>query len=70
MNEPRRNRVLEIRKKKNISQIQLAVRAIVSVTTIARVEKYHFQPALETERKIARALGVAIKEAFPFETLA
>ena len=67
MNEPRNNKVMDIRRKKGLSQIQLAVRSLVSITTIARIEKYHFQPKLTTEIKIARALGCSVREAFPFE---
>lgn len=60
-----KNNVKKIREEKNMTQIQLCVKALLCPATINRIETYHFQPRLATEKKIARALGVSVWEAFP-----
>jgi len=53
------NKVRETRKRKLLTQEQLADKAGVGVNTIIRIERNQVEPHGRTIRKIAAALGVA-----------
>ena len=57
-------RVQELRKKRNLSQEQLADMAGVHRTYIGMVERAEKNITLRNIKKIAKALGVNIKELF------
>lgn len=53
-------RILAERKKRKLTQIDLAKKAGVATSTIQRYEQQERDPNVETLRKIARALGVPL----------
>lgn len=57
-------RVAELRRKKGMTQEQLAAKIDAHVTTIAFIEGGTKFVRLSTLRKLAQALGVEIKELF------
>ena len=57
-------RVQELRKKRNLSQEQLADMAGVHRTYIGMVERAEKNSTLRNIKKIAKALGVNIKDLF------
>jgi transcriptional regulator with XRE-family HTH domain len=61
--------VAKLRKKKKLSQEDLAYVAKVSQATISRIEKNEQVGNLQTLGKIAQALGVALSEIVPPEAL-
>lgn len=60
------SQVRKIRKQKNISQHQLALKAGLDLTSINEIENGSRSPMLKTIWKIANALGVSLKELFSF----
>jgi putative transcriptional regulator len=58
-----------LRKEKSLSQADLAKAAGISQTTVSRIEKSEHQPDLRLWAKIARVLGVDIREIAPDELL-
>jgi transcriptional regulator with XRE-family HTH domain len=59
-------RIQKIRQQKGLTQEQLAEKIRVSTTFVGYVETGHRVPNLKMVYKIARALGVKVKEIFPF----
>lgn len=59
-------KIQRIRKKKELTQEQLAEKVNVSTTFIGYVETGYRIPNLKMIYKIARALGVKVKDIFPF----
>ena len=59
------NRIKEIRKQKDISQLELSVRANLSLSFLASLEKGKKQPSVLTLLRIASALNVSPKIFFP-----
>lgn len=59
-------KIQKIRKSKGITQEQLAEKVGVSTTWIGYVETAYRIPNLKMIYKIARALGVKVKDIFPF----
>ena len=59
-------KIQKIRKSEGITQEQLAERLRVSTTFIGYVETGYRRPNLKMIYKIARALGVKVKDVFPF----
>lgn len=57
-------RIKELRRKKDITQEQLAEKAGISVDFISLVERGRNAPSLESLEKIAKALGAEVKELF------
>ncbi len=57
------NEIREIRKKYNLTQVELAKKLEVSQPRIARMEKQK-TVTLDMLRKIAKALGVSVKDFF------
>ncbi len=58
--------VQKIRKAKRITQEQLAEKVGVSTTWIGYIETGRNKPSLKLLYKIARALGVKVKDLIPF----
>ena len=58
-------KIKEIRTQKSISQLELSVRANMSQSFLASVEKGKKQPSVLTLLRIASALGVSPKIFFP-----
>ena len=56
------DKVRGTRKRKLLTQEQLATKAEVGVNTIIRIERNHVEPQGRTIRKLAAALGVAPSE--------
>ena len=59
-------KIQKVRKSKGITQEQLAEKLRVSTTFIGYVETGYRRPNLKMIYKIARALGVKVKDVFPF----
>lgn len=53
-----RKKIKQVRIKKQISQLDLALRADIDKTTIWRIETGQVSPTLDTIEKIAEALGM------------
>lgn len=60
-------RLKEIRFEKGVSQEELAYRAEITLSQIARIETVKINPTVSTIFKIARALDVSPSEIFRFE---
>ena len=58
--------VQKIRKSKRITQEQLAEKVGVSTTWIGYIETGRYKPSLKLLYKIARVLGVKVKDLIPF----
>ena len=52
------DKLREVRKRKMLTQEQLAERSGVGVTTIVRIERNQVEPQGRTIRRLAEALGV------------
>ena len=59
------NKIREIRKQKDISQLELSVRSNLSLSFLASLEKGKKQPSVLTLIRIASALNVSPKVFFP-----
>lgn len=59
-----KNRVYELRKKKNMTLKQLSEKAGIGMTTINDFEKDRTSPTLETITRLADALDVSVDELF------
>lgn len=59
-------RIQKIRKEKELTQEGLAEKIGVSTTWIGYIETGYRRPNLKMIYKIARALGVNVKDIFPF----
>ena len=60
-------RLKEVRKIKNLSQEELALRAELSLSQIARIETARINPTLSTIFRIARTLDIELPELFNFK---
>lgn len=60
------DQVKKLRKQGKLSQLELANKANLDLTTINEIEKGNRDPMLRTIWRIANALGVKIKDIFPF----
>lgn len=56
------NKLREVRFQKNLTQIELQNRSGVHRTFISFFENEHLQPSAEQKRKLAKALGVRIRD--------
>lgn len=59
-------RVKKLREKKKMSQLSLAQKAKLDLTTINEIESGNRDPMLRTIWKIANGLGLKISELFDF----
>ena len=62
-----RNRLREIRLKKNLNQQQLAELAGASQQTISDIETERRMPSIYTVMQLSRALGVSVETLFYWE---
>lgn len=60
-------RLKQVRKIKNLSQEQLALKAEISLSQIARIETARINPTLSTIFRIVRALDIELSELFNFK---
>ena len=61
------NRLREIRKERNVAQYELSSRTKVSPAIISLIENEHVAPCDDLKRKLAKGLGVPVREVFPPE---
>ena len=61
------NRIQELRKRKNLSQEELAEKLEVTRQTIISLEKSRYNASLLLAHRIARFFDLAIEEVFLFE---
>lgn len=57
-----RNRVRDTRERRGLTQLELAVRAGITPSTLSRIENGHQLPNLVTVIALAKTLGVSIEE--------
>lgn len=60
------NKVRSRRLRRNIKQIELAVKSGVGIATLARLESWPIRVRIETARKIATALECSVADVFPY----
>ena len=61
-----KTKIVEFRRKQNITQGELADRVGVRRETIVRLERGHYNPSLKLAYDIANVFGVPIEEVFQF----
>lgn len=62
-------KVRKLREKRKLSQLNLAEKARVDLTTINEIENGNRQPMLKTIWKISNALNVKMADLFDFHTM-
>ena len=67
MAKPEPNRLRVLRAERRVTQLTLARRAHVNPTRISFIENGHVEPTPEERDRLARALKVAVTDAFPTE---
>ncbi|MGQ9621164.1 MAG: helix-turn-helix domain-containing protein, partial [Bacteroidales bacterium] len=60
-------RLKQVRKVKDLSQEELALRCELSLSQIARIETARINPTLSTVFRLARALDIELSELFNFK---
>ena len=60
------NKIRELRKKKNLTQEELAYRAELDYSYINQIENGKRNPSMEAVERIAKALGVRAKNLLDF----
>jgi len=60
------HRIQQIRKKKSLSQEDLAEKANLNSTYLGHIEQGRREPRFKTLKKIAAALNVMVKDLIPF----
>lgn len=60
-------RLKQVRKMKDLSQEELALRAELSLSQIARIETARINPTLSTIFRMARAMEIELSELFNFK---
>ena len=60
-------RLIHWRDKRDYSVRELAKRAGIGYVTIVRIENGHMSPTVAMLEKLARALGIAVRDFFPVE---
>jgi len=58
-------RLREIRQRLGVLQVELAAKSGVALSLVNRVERWGVPIRRETAKRLARALGVPLAEAFP-----
>jgi len=61
-----RNRVLELRQAKGMTQEELADALRVTRQTVISLEKNRYTPSLEMGYRVARIFGLSIEEVFEY----
>jgi transcriptional regulator with XRE-family HTH domain len=62
-------RIKELRKKRQMSQEQLAEKVLIDAKNLSRIEVGRGYPSLDTLEKISKALNVEMRDFFDFEHL-
>ena len=62
-----KNNLKKVRKKKSLTQEELAANVGVSRQTIISIERYRYKPTLELALKLAQKLNIKIEKLFYFE---
>ena len=62
-------RIKELRNRAGLTQAQLAERVEISDEFLSRMERGAKAPSLHTAEKVARSLGVSMKELFDFDAV-
>jgi len=62
-------RIKKLRNRAGLTQAQLAERVEISDEFLSRMERGAKAPSLHTAEKVARALGVSMKELFDFDAV-
>jgi len=62
-------RIKKLRNRAGLTQAQLAERVDISDEFLSRMERGAKAPSLHTAEKVARALGVSMKELFDFDAV-
>ena len=62
-----KNNLKKVRKKKSLTQEELAANVGVSRQTIISIERYRYKPTLELALKLAVKLNIKIEKLFYFE---
>jgi putative transcriptional regulator len=62
-----KNKLKEVRHKKNLTQDDLGKSVGVSRQTIISIERYRYKPSLELAMKMAKELNVKIEKLFYFD---
>lgn len=60
-----KNRLKECRTQLGLSQAAVAAKSGASPATVAFIERHNHLPRPETQKRLARALGVAVREVWP-----
>ncbi|MBA4409717.1 MAG: XRE family transcriptional regulator [Odoribacter sp.] len=60
-------RIVQLRKEKEIRQVDLAIDSEIDDGSLRRIEKGKINPTTKTLAKIAKGLGVEIKDLFDFK---
>lgn len=60
------NKILDIRKRKGLSQEELSERAGISLRTLQRIEKNESEPRGYTLQSICQAMGVDVEEVYDY----
>jgi len=55
------------REQRDYSVRELAKRAKVGFVTVSRIENDHMSPTVDMLEKLAKALGISVREFFPVE---
>lgn len=59
------NALKDLRAQRGLSSAAVAVRAKVGTATITMIERYGYEPRLETKERIASAIGVEVGVIWP-----
>ncbi len=62
-----KNRVRELRQKKKVTQLQMAIDLNVTRQTLIAIEKQKYNPSLELALKIARYFNTRVEDIFFLE---
>lgn len=68
--ERKRNRLRVLRAEQRMTQLTLARKVRINQTRISFIENGHVEPTPEERDRLARALKVAVTDAFPTEDAA
>jgi transcriptional regulator with XRE-family HTH domain len=60
------SRIRQLRRKQNLSQEELAIKAKIDLTSVNEIESGNRNPSVRTVHKIAIALDTSLKEIFSF----
>ena len=65
-NSKTNNTLRERRCAQELSQTALAARSRIGLSTLNRIERWHFRTSLETAARLAQALDCKVEDLFPY----